>query len=150
MVGAKFPFEFGFPPGCKRVEVKYIWCAEALYSAPESFRFGSERSYSVTLAVLQSRSGWRAHQITHPHQIVGRQCEGKHPAHSSHAAMTGLTQAGHGLEPAEDFFYPFTFLLTDRVARMTSGAVIDVLVDLHARWGVTWWSRNACTNSLLS
>ena len=100
MVEAKFPFEFGFPPGCKRVEVKYIWFAEALYSAPESFRFGSERGYSVTLAVLQSRSGCRAHQITQPHQIVGRQCEGKHPAHSRHAAMTGLTQAGHGLEPA--------------------------------------------------
>src|SRR5216684_3830362 len=135
VVGAKFPFEFGFPPGCKRVEVKYIWCAEALYSAPESFRFGSERSYSVTLAVLQSRSGWRAHQITHPHQIVGRQCEGKHPAHSRHAAMTGLTQAGHGLEPAEDFFYPFTFLLTDRVARMASGAVIDDAGGLAGKMG---------------
>src|SRR5216683_363283 len=60
-----------------------------------------------------------------PHQIVGGQCEGKHPTDASHTAMASLTQAGDGFEPAEDFFDPFTFLLTDRVARMTSGAVID-------------------------
>src|SRR5712692_11877282 len=52
-----------------------------------------------------------------------------------HAAMTGLTQAGHGLEPAEDFFDPFTFLLTDRVARMTSGAVIDDAGGLARKMG---------------
>ncbi len=39
--------------------------------------------------------------------------------------MASLTQAGDGLEPAEDFFDPFAFLLTNRVARMTSGAIID-------------------------
>ena len=64
-------------------------------------------------------------QVAHPHQIVGRQCEGKHPADSSGPPMPSLTQAADSLEPAEDFFYPFAFLLANRVARMTSGALID-------------------------
>src|SRR5713226_5335949 len=80
-------------------------------------------------------SGGRARQITQPHQIVGGQCEGKHPPDASHTAMASLTQAGDGFEPAEDFFDPFTFLLTDRVARMTSGAVIDDAGGLARKMG---------------
>ena len=46
--------------------------------------------------------------------------------------MARLAQASDGLDPAEDFFYPFAFLLTDRVARMTSGAWSMMLVGLQA------------------
>ena len=49
--------------------------------------------------------------------------------------MASLTQTGYRLEPAEDFFYPFTFLLTDRVARMTSSALIDDAGGLARKMG---------------
>jgi hypothetical protein len=123
------------------VEVKSICCAEAFYSAAESLRFGSGRCRSVAIAVRQCWSGRCTPQITHPHQIVGGQREGKHPTDSSHSAMPRFTQAGDGLEPAEDFFYPFAFLLANRVAGMTSGAVIDDAGGL---------ARNSCTKSLRS
>ena len=109
----------------RRFEVKTIWYAEAVYLAIEGFRFDSGRCRSVVIAVLPPGSGSRAQQIAHPHQIVGRQCEGKHPTDSSGTPMASLAQAADSLEPAEDFFYPFAFLLADRVARMTSGALID-------------------------
>jgi hypothetical protein len=38
---------------------------------------------------------------------------------------TRVASPGDGLEPAEDLFDALTFLLTNRVARMTSGAIID-------------------------
>src|SRR5712691_12383311 len=109
----------------RRFEVKTIWYAEAVYLAIEGFRLDSGRCRSVVIAVLPPSSGSRARQIAHPHQIVGHQCEGKHPTDSSQPPMPSLTQAGDGLEPAEDFFYPFAFLLANRVARMASGALID-------------------------
>src|SRR5208282_1687743 len=69
--------------------------------------------------------GRRGQQVAHSDQVVGRQCEGEHPTDAVDAAMASLAQAPDGLEPAEDFFHPFAFLLTNRVARMTSGALVD-------------------------
>ena len=50
--------------------------------------------------------------------------------------MPSLEQARDGLEPAEDFLHPFALVLTNRVARMTSGA----LVDNSARLARNVWS----------
>src|SRR5579885_2272358 len=64
-------------------------------------------------------------QIAHSDQVVGGQGEGKHPAHPSDPAMTCLAQACDGFEPAEDLLNALAFLLTDHIARMARGAVID-------------------------
>src|SRR5712691_2362790 len=98
--------------GMQRFEGKFTCCADSVYLATGSFLFGSGRFCSVMIAALSPCSGCHSRQITHPHQIVGGQCEGKHPADASHTAVASLTQAADGLEPAEDFFDPFTFLLT--------------------------------------
>src|SRR6266851_4733732 len=39
--------------------------------------------------------------------------------------MAGLTQPAYGLDPAEDLFDPFALVLTDRVPRMASGALVN-------------------------
>ena len=73
-------------------------------------------------------------QIAHPDQIVGRQREGEHPSDPSDSAVARLAQASDGLEPAEDFFDAFAFLLADHIAGMTSGALIDDAGLLAARY----------------
>src|SRR5271163_186021 len=70
-------------------------------------------------------SGCRRREVAHPNQIVGGKGQSEYPIDSQESAMTGLAQPGDGLEPAKDFFHAFALLLTNRVPRMTSGAVID-------------------------
>src|SRR5271169_347289 len=70
-------------------------------------------------------SGCRRREVAHPNQIVGGECQSEYPVDSQESAVTGLAQPGDGLEPAKDFFHTFTLLLTNLVAWMTSGAVID-------------------------
>jgi hypothetical protein len=64
--------------------------------------------------------------------------------------MAGFPQAAYGLDPAEDFFDPFAFALTQLVPRMARGALIKILVGLRAKCGVTRCSRISCTSSLRS
>jgi hypothetical protein len=70
-------------------------------------------------------SGCRRRKVAHPNQIVGGECQSEYPVDSQESAVTRLAQPGDGLEPTKDFFYTFALLLTNRVARMTSGAIID-------------------------
>src|SRR5689334_22905064 len=64
-------------------------------------------------------------QVAHSHQVVGRGGPSKHPSHSRQAAEACLTHQGYRLEPTEDFLHPLPFPLTDRVARMPGGPLID-------------------------
>src|SRR5579884_762713 len=64
-------------------------------------------------------------QVAHPDQVVGSQREGEHPSDPLHAAMASLAQAADRLEPTEYLLDAFAFLLTNRIARMTSSARID-------------------------
>ncbi len=58
--------------------------------------------------------------------------------------MASLTQAGDGLEPAEDFFDPFTLLLTDRVAGIVLNSATYTNRNQVATWnGVSASSGNA-------
>src|SRR5271165_2583825 len=98
----------------------------------ESDYFGGKRpiiqDWSVAKAAGRSSASGSCgcgQQVAHSHQIVSGQRKGEHPAHSRQAAMASLAQPTHGLEPAEDLLHPFAFLLTNRVARLAGGAVVD-------------------------
>src|SRR6201993_4467827 len=66
-----------------------------------------------------------AQKVAHPHQVIGRQCEAEYPIDARDPTMASLTQTAHGLEPAEDLFHPFALALTDHIARMAGGALVD-------------------------
>src|SRR5260370_11024670 len=70
-------------------------------------------------------SCWCERQVAHSDQVIGRQCKAEHPADSRNPAMASLTQPAHGLEPAKDLFDPFALALTNRVALMPGGALVD-------------------------
>jgi len=74
--------------------------------------------------------GRERQQITHPDQVVDRQREPEHPTDPRHPAMAGLAQAADGLEPTEDLFHLLALALTDCVARMVGGALVDDTVLL--------------------
>src|SRR5437667_12093600 len=64
-------------------------------------------------------------QVPHARQIVGCRCPGKHPSHTLPAPVPHLAHQSYRLHPPKDFFHPFAFLLTDRVAGMARGSLID-------------------------
>src|SRR5512137_2071791 len=70
-------------------------------------------------------SRWCERQIANSHQVIDRQCEAEHPIDPCHPAMAGLAQPADGLEPTEDLFHPLADTLTNRIARMPGGALID-------------------------
>ena len=70
-------------------------------------------------------SCWCERQVAHSDQVIGRQCEAEHPADSRNPAMASLTQPAHGLEPAKDLFHLFALALTNRIAPMPGGALVD-------------------------
>jgi len=78
-------------------------------------------------------SGRGGEQVAHSHEIVGRGCEGEHPADPRHAAMTGLAQEGDGLEPAEGFLDAFAPLLAQPVAGVAASAAVDSRSAASAR-----------------
>ena len=98
-------------------------CTVLLFGPWEPFY--SAHGAAALLLSQSSCSGGRDHQIAYAHQIVSGQCEVEHPTDPSHSPVPSLTQTGDGLAPAEDFFDALAFLLTNRVARMTSGAIIN-------------------------
>ena len=87
--------------------------------------FRVRETHFVAIFWRWAQLGRRGHQIAHPDQVVGRQREGEHPSNPLQAAVAGLAQAADGLEPTEDLLDAFAFLLTNRIAGMTSGARID-------------------------
>src|SRR5712691_6857324 len=64
-------------------------------------------------------------QVANSDQVVRRQAEDEHPAHSRAAAMSGLAQQPDGLEPAEDFLHALALALAHAVAGVARGAPID-------------------------
>ena len=67
----------------------------------------------------------RCGQIADAHQIVGCAGEGKDPVHLRHSAMAYFAHQRNRLQPAEAFFDPLPFLLTDGIAMMPRRAAID-------------------------
>ena len=51
-------------------------------------------------------------QLSHPHQVVSRRCEGENPRHLEQAAMFQFAQQRDVLHPAEALFDAFSLLLT--------------------------------------
>src|SRR5438093_349180 len=64
-------------------------------------------------------------QVPHTHQIVGGRCPGKHPGDTLPAPVPHLAHQSYRLHPPKDFFHPFAFLLTERVAGMARGSLVD-------------------------
>src|SRR5712671_3639579 len=64
-------------------------------------------------------------QISQPNEVVRGDGEGEHPLHTLQAAMTELPQSANGLQPAEDLFHALALPLTDLVARMARGPLVD-------------------------
>src|SRR5438132_11233897 len=86
----------------------------------------------VTLFLLTEplNGSWRLrsgdkHQIPDAHQVVSGSSELKEPTYILEAAMTRLTHQANRLQPAKDLFHSFAFPLTQLVARMASGALIN-------------------------
>lgn len=67
----------------------------------------------------------RFHQIPDAHQVVRGRRQGEEPADSPHAPELDHAQQPHGLQPAEDLFHSFPFLLTDRVAGVSRGSALN-------------------------
>ena len=86
----------------------------------------------VTLFLLTEplNGSWRLrsgdkHQIPDAHQVVSGSSELKEPTYILEAAMTRLTHQANRLQPAKDLFHSFAFPLTQLVARMASGALVN-------------------------
>jgi hypothetical protein len=71
------------------------------------------------------RSGGESGEVPDPYQVVGRSSQCEDPADARLAAMAGLAQRGHGLEPAKHFFDALAPRLTQQVAGMPTGAPVD-------------------------
>src|SRR5947207_14427626 len=65
------------------------------------------------------------HQISDAHQVVSGSRELKQPTHILKATMTCLTQQANRLQPAKDLFHSFAFPLTQLVAGMASGTLVN-------------------------
>lgn len=66
-----------------------------------------------------------SHQVPDAHQVVCRHHDGEVPAPSLHRAELVLPQQSHRLQPAQDPFGPFAYLLTSDVARMAGGLTVN-------------------------
>src|SRR5215470_18478114 len=67
----------------------------------------------------------RPGQVSHAHQIVGRARQSENPMHFRNSAMPHLPHQRNRLQPAEAFFDPLPLSLTEGVAEMARGAVIN-------------------------
>src|SRR5260370_12400544 len=91
--------------------------------------------FSDLVATLSSMTeplngSWRRgsgdqHQIPDAHQVVSGSSELKEPTYIIEAAMTRLTHQANRFQPAKDLFHSFAFPLTQLVARMASGALVN-------------------------
>ena len=64
-------------------------------------------------------------QISDSDQVVDGGSELEDPTHQLHSAVSGFAHQPHRLQPAEDFFYPFTLTLTNFITRVTRGPLVD-------------------------
>ena len=65
------------------------------------------------------------HEIAHPHQVVHGCGEGEEPADPPDPTKFDLPQQPHRLQPAEDFFNSFPFLLTGGIAEVSYGPAVN-------------------------
>src|SRR5690349_19782145 len=72
----------------------------------------------------RGNSGYRR-QVSDSDQVVSRGRELEDPAHQLQASVPRLAQQPDSLQPAEDLFDSFAFLLTNSIARMTGRAAIN-------------------------
>src|ERR1700687_3511753 len=77
-----------------------------------------QRHYSPVI------SGCRL-QVPQSDQVVRCDREGEHPFHAVQASMPKLPEAAHGLQPTEDLFHALPLLLTDLIAGVSRGALVD-------------------------
>src|SRR5580658_1513101 len=64
-------------------------------------------------------------QIPDSDQVVHRDREREHPRDSLMPTMTQLPESADGLQPPEDLFNAFPFLLTEGVAGVVGGAAVN-------------------------
>src|SRR4249919_2750666 len=72
-------------------------------------------------------------QGAEPDQVIGCRRKGQDPVDQLAATMPQLAQPTDRLHPAEDLLDQFPFALTDRIARMTGGALVDARADILLR-----------------
>jgi len=72
----------------------------------------------------RGNSGYRR-QVSDSDQVVSRGRELEDPAHQLQASVPRLAQQPDSLQPAEDLFDSFAFLLTNSIARMMGRAAIN-------------------------
>src|SRR3546814_7194112 len=70
-------------------------------------------------------SDWSSDVFSSDLQIVGNGREGEGQVDASPPAEPGLTQSGHGLDPAERLLDPLADALAGGIAGMAGGAPVD-------------------------
>lgn len=120
----------------------------------------SSGSFATSVRLLKrerppqrGNSGYRR-QVSDSDQVVSRGRELEDPTHQFQASVPRLTQQPDSLQPAEDLFDSFAFLLTNGIVRMTGRAAIvgttPRRLSFCATCGVTRRSRKSATNSFVS
>src|SRR5436190_23016577 len=79
---------------------------------------------AVAVASTSPSRGGRQ-QPPHPHDVVRGGGEGEDPGDEWPTTMAELPEPADGLHPAEALFDQFAFPLTDGIARMARGPLID-------------------------
>src|SRR5712692_316883 len=79
----------------------------------------------ATFSLPEAHCSLHGHQLPHSYQVVSGRREDEDPVDAFGAAMAQLAQQAHRLQPAEDLFDPFAFLLSDLIARVARRAAID-------------------------
>src|ERR1700741_828853 len=90
---------------------------------------------------LLTSVGIRSHnlvQISDSDQVVDGGCELEDPTHQLHSAVSGFAHQPHRLQPAEDFFYTFTLTLTNFIARVPRGPLVDRAASSLVVLGHMW------------
>src|SRR6266487_2540829 len=80
---------------------------------------------SAIFSRCQAHYSLYRHQLSHSYKVVSGRGEDKDPVHAGGAAVAQLAQQPDRLQPTEDLFDPFAFLLADLIASMARRASID-------------------------
>src|SRR6266550_654790 len=73
----------------------------------------------------QAHYALHRHQLPHSDQVVSGGGEDEDPVHSLGTAMAQLAQQANRLQPAEDLFDSFAFLLANLITVVAGGATVD-------------------------
>src|SRR5512132_4664390 len=106
--------------GVKGTDLLGPRCREGRGTAPLG---PADRCTDAVSALVRSSGGRR--QIADTDQVVRRQAEEEHPAHSTSTAVSSLAQEPDGFQPADDLFDALAFPLAHLVAGVACGAPID-------------------------